>query len=95
MTEKQWMEECEKNWPPWVAALYLTDQHQFGGTVAEMFNFLQSREVATSRILQLAVPDINYAAMTVEEALRYGKRPLGNHVLGHQCRLIRLNLLHR
>jgi hypothetical protein len=29
MTEKQWMEECERHWPPWAAALYLTEQHQF------------------------------------------------------------------
>ena len=42
---------------------------QFGVTVPEMFNFLQSREVDTSRILELAVPDINYATMTVEETL--------------------------
>ena len=81
MTEKQWMEECEKHWPPWVAALYLTDQHQFGGTVAEMFNFLQSREVATSRILQLAVPDINYTVMTVEEALQYDDNEHLHHLL--------------
>ena len=81
MTEKQWMEECEKHWPPWAAALYLTEQHQFGGTVAEMFNFLQSREVATGRILQLAVPVTNYPAMTVEEALQYGDHEQLHHLL--------------
>jgi len=81
MTEKQWMEECERHWPPWAAALYLTEQHQFGGTVAEMFNFLQSREVATGRILQLAAPDNTCTGMTVEEALQYGENEQLHHLL--------------
>jgi hypothetical protein len=81
MTEKQWMEECERHWPPWAAALYLTEQHQFGGTVADMFNFLQSREAATGRILQLAVPDNTYTGMTVEEALQYGENEQLHHLL--------------
>ena len=75
------MEECERHWPLWSAALYLTEQHQFGGTVAEMFNFLQSREVATGRILQLAVPDNTCTGMTVEEALQYGENEQLHHLL--------------
>ena len=81
MTQKQWMEECERHWPPWAAALYLTEQHQFGGTVADMFNFLQSCEAATGRILQLAAPDNTYTGMTVEEALQYGENEQLHHLL--------------
>ncbi len=75
------MEECERHWPPWAAALYLTEQHQFGDTVAEMFNFLQSREVATDHILQLAAPDNTCTGMTVEEALQYGENEQLHHLL--------------
>jgi hypothetical protein len=83
------MEECERHWPPWATVLYLTEQHQFGGTVADMFNFLQSRESTTGRILQIAAPDNTYTGMTVEEALQYGENePLVRSVRGHRCLLI-------
>ena len=44
MSQKMWMETLESVWPPWVVALYLTEQHQFGNTVEELFHFLQTRE---------------------------------------------------
>jgi hypothetical protein len=81
MTEKQWMEECERHWPPWAAALYLTEQHQFGGTVTEMFNFLQSREVVTGHILQFTAPDNICTDMTVEKAFQYGENDQLHHLL--------------
>ena len=81
MTQKQWMEECERHWPPWASAVYLTEQYQFGGTVTEMFNFLQSREVVTVRILQLVDPDNTCTGMTVEEALQYGENEQLHHLL--------------
>ena len=69
--------------------MYLKEPNQFSDTVAEMFNFLQSREVATTRILQLASPILNYSAMTVEKALQYGRRWLVFSGRGLPCRLTR------
>jgi hypothetical protein len=40
MTEKNWLEALQDIWPPWVEELYVTDPHQFGGTVEELFHFL-------------------------------------------------------
>ena len=77
MTEKQWLEALEDVWPPWVSALYLTDPHQFGGTVEELFHFLQTREparVGLRRIAGLAAVGVqqDFSTMTVEEALQIG-----------------------
>jgi len=63
MSQKMWMEALESVWPPWVAALYLTEQHQFGNTVEELFHFLQTREPERS-------PARSCAPMT---ASAYGK----------------------
>ncbi len=46
-----------------------------------MFNFLQSREVATVRILQFAAPDNICTDVTVEEAFQYGENEQLHHLL--------------
>jgi hypothetical protein len=46
-----------------------------------MFNFLQSREVVTGRILQLAAPDNTCTGMTVEETLQYDENKQLHHLL--------------
>ena len=76
MSEKMWMEALEDVWPAWVAALYLTEQHQFGNTVEELFHFLQTREPETSPARSCApmtamVPQ-DFSGMSVEDALHLG-----------------------
>jgi len=77
MTEKNWLEALQDVWPPWVEQLYLTDPHQFGGTVEKLFHFLQMREpprVGLRRIAGLTVVGVqqDFSTMTVEEALQLG-----------------------
>jgi hypothetical protein len=76
MSEKMWMEALEEVWPAWVAALYLTEPHQFGNTVEELFHFLQTREpetvTARSCVPMTAVTIQDFAGMSVEDALHMG-----------------------
>ena len=70
-----WLETLEDVWPPWVSALYLTEQHQFGNTVEELFHFLQTREPERSPARPCAVAAMaiqEFGHMTVEEALHMG-----------------------
>jgi hypothetical protein len=61
-----------------VAALYLTEQHQFGNTVEELFHFLQTREPerspARSCSPMTALANLDFAGMSVEDVLHRGYR---------------------
>ena len=84
MSEKMWMEALEDVWPAWVAALYLTEQHQFGNTVEELFHFLQTREPEQSPNRPCAVAAMaiqEFGQMTVEEALHMGHSQQLAHLL--------------
>jgi len=77
MSEKNWLEALQDVWPQWVEELYLTDPHQFGGTVEELFHFLQIREPQQNgirRVAGLAEVQVqqDFSTMTVEEALQLG-----------------------
>jgi hypothetical protein len=75
MSQKMWLEALEDVWPSWVVALYLTEQHQFGNTVEELFHFLQTREPERSPARPCAVAAMviqEFGHMTVEEALHMG-----------------------
>jgi hypothetical protein len=75
MSQKVWMEALEDVWPPWVTALYLTEQHQFGNTVEKLFHF-QTREHERSParscapMTSMAIQE--FAHMSVEDALHLG-----------------------
>jgi hypothetical protein len=67
-----------------VVALYLTDQHQFGNTVEELFHFLQTREPERSPDRPCAVAAMaiqEFGQMTVEEALHMGHSQQLAHLL--------------
>jgi hypothetical protein len=75
MSQKMWLETLEDVWLPWVTALYLTEQDQFGNTVEEFFHFLQTRdpERSSDRTCAMTVMTIQeFGHMTVEEALHMG-----------------------
>ena len=94
------METLEVVWPPWVAALYLTEQHQFGNTVEELFHFLQTREPdrspARNYAPMTAVAIQEFGHMSVEEALQVGYNQQlvvfslcpAKYVVGVACRII-------
>jgi hypothetical protein len=88
MSQKMWLEALQDVWPSWVAALYLTDQHQFGNTVEELFHFLQTREPEQSPNRPCAVAAMaiqEFGQMTVEEALHM----VHNQQLAHLLTLSR------
>jgi hypothetical protein len=93
MTEKNWLEALQDVWPHWVEELYLTNPHQFGGTVEELFHFLQIREpqrIGMRRVAGLAAVRVpqDFSTLTVEEALQLGanEQLTGLYAMSRQLR---------